>query len=65
MVALMTATITFDDGASLTTTEAHEFTVDFVKQLKALTAASIAGADGLTTAIFDFSAADVLTVSIT
>lgn len=65
MAAIMTITITFDDGASLTTTEAHELTVDMVKQLKAITTASIAGADGLTTTIYDFSAADVLTVSIT
>ena len=65
MATLMTITITFDDGASLTTTEAHEMTVDMAKQLKALTTASIAGSNGLTTTTYDFSAADALTVSIT
>ncbi len=63
MAAVMTVTITFDDGSSLTTTEAHEMTIEISKFLRDyLTAQKDAAV--VTTLTMDFSAADVLTVSV-
>ena len=63
MAAVMTVTITFDDGSSLTTTEAHEMTVDISKFLKDFLTAKKDAAI-VTTLTIDFSAADTLTVSV-
>ena len=63
MAAVMTVTITFDDGSSLTTTEAREMTIEISKFLRDyLTAQKDAAV--VTTLTMDFSAADVLTVSV-
>ena len=63
MAALMTITATFDDGSSMTTTEAHEMAQEVAKFMVDYFAAK-KSAGIVTTATIDYSAGDVLTVAI-
>jgi len=64
MATLMTITVTFDDGSSLTTTEAHTMAAEMASALSDFFTGKKDEAI-VTAIVLDFNAADALTMTIT